>query len=117
MVAPHAKELDSESTASICVKSPSATAAAPSQNSVLMGGTTMSEHRITDSLQPVQMEAESGCSRCDRRIPLLAFAFLGPNFEAVCNYCAAKQIDDLAAVTIHLGIESAIKQQIEDSDA
>lgn len=61
-------------------------------------GGIVSNHRITDSLQAAQMEAESGCSRCERRIPLLAFAFLGSNFEAVCNHCAAKQIDDLIAV-------------------
>lgn len=50
---------------------------------------------ITDELQAVRMEAKSDCSRCPRIIPLLGFAFLGPNYEAVCAHCAAKQLADL----------------------
>jgi len=41
------------------------------------------------TLQAVQMEAESGCSRCDRRILTLEKGFLDENYAAVCVHCAA----------------------------
>jgi hypothetical protein len=39
-------------------------------------------------LTPVAMAAESGCSRCARRILLLEKAFLDENYAAVCVHCA-----------------------------
>lgn len=47
-------------------------------------------------LTHVQMEAASKCSRCPRKIPLLAFAFLDERYAAVCGECAARAYNEMA---------------------
>lgn len=49
----------------------------------------MNPLRQPTTLTAVQMNDASGCSRCHREIPLLAFAFLDERYAAVCNECAA----------------------------
>lgn len=48
-------------------------------------------------LGPVAMEAESGCSRCPRKILLLEKAFLDERYAAVCVHCAADAYSALRA--------------------
>jgi ribosomal protein L37E len=69
---------------------------------------------VAATLTAVAMEAESGCSRCARRILLLEKAFLDERYAAVCIHCAADTYNELRQRTAMQGYPR-LPKAIEDT--